>query len=204
MKKLLLPVVLLVCSAFAFGQTVVDLTEDPSEFGLYDAINDATGPVEIILNPDVVYEIGSRSITYNTIIRTEGPTKAVIKITNNFWLSEGGVVLDSIVFENVHLKGGGYIFNNGNIYLVLVMASVGHPGCQRIGAGIGHQNIVIGTKRIGIFGPLVFDKAMVRRFNANGISPANVNFIATQGQIGYGHHREVEIVANGTTIVVNG
>ncbi len=123
MKKLLLPLMLFSFSLFAHGQTVIDLTGNDSEWALNDTIASAEGPQEIILNPAVEYEIGSRRISNNTIIRSdpEGP-RAVINISNNFWLGE--VELDSLIFEHLHLKGGGYIFNNGNSYTVGKVAFV--------------------------------------------------------------------------------
>ena len=121
MKKILLPALLFVFTAFAYGQTVVDLTDDPSEYGLYDAINDATGPIEVILNPEVEYVIESRRVLHNLIVRSEpdGPPAKIKIFDGNFWLGE--VSIDSLVFDNVHIVGdgyGSYIFNNGNSYSI--------------------------------------------------------------------------------------
>lgn len=117
MKKILLPALLLFFSVFTYGQTVVDLTGIDEDV-LTDTISGLEGePMEIILNPDVEYAIGSKRINQTTIIRSEpdGPM-AVINISNNFWIGE--VTIDSIILDHLYLKGGGYVFNNGNDFSV--------------------------------------------------------------------------------------
>lgn len=123
-KNLLLTLVLIAFSAAVYGQaSVIDLRDSTEHdpYHLNDAIIGSSSSIEVILKGGETYEIGSRRLNYGLTVRTdpESDMKAIIEIGNNFWLAEeeGGLVLDSIVFDNVHfLCDGNYIFNVKNDY----------------------------------------------------------------------------------------
>lgn len=161
MKKLLLHFLLLTISSVLIGQTVVDLTDNDDPYGLYDAINSASGPTEVLLNPDVEYAIESRRVSYTLIVRTapENPP-ARIKFASgsgnaNFWMGE--VDVDSIVFDNVELVGEGYgtyVFNNGNDYSV---GKVSFTNCKIQSVG----GVWRGKAASGTIGDFVIDNCVL-------------------------------------------
>lgn len=121
-RKLLLPFLVLGLSClYSFGQDTINLVDIENSFALVDTIPDVANGSIIVLDGNMTYEIGSEELNKGLKFVTEvgSESQAIIQIANNFWMGDS-VIVDSVVFENIFLRGqgGGYVFNSGNKHYI--------------------------------------------------------------------------------------